>query len=102
MGNEVTSEIAETVKTMSDGSVKISIEKYEEMLEKIADKDSRIRSLNETISKLRNEPPVINRTVVNKTPEMIAEEQRFWGGTCMGLGATIFAIGAFVYKAGKS
>jgi len=70
------------VKTSSDGTVKISIEKYEELLAKAA------------------KPPVINRTTINKTAEMAAKEYRMWGGSLMGIGATMFVIGAALYKAG--
>jgi tartrate dehydratase alpha subunit/fumarate hydratase class I-like protein len=73
------------VKTTSDGTVKISVEKYNELLEKAAVK-----------------PPVINRTTVNKTAEMLAKETRMWGGGLMGLGASLFVLGACVYKAGLS
>lgn len=73
------------VKTASDGSVKISVEKYNELLEKAATK-----------------PPVVNQTTVIKTDEMVAKEYRMWGGTCMGLGASMFVVGVFLYKAGLS
>jgi hypothetical protein len=78
---EETSTINEVKKT-SDGSVKISVERYEELLKKAAEK-----------------PPVVNRTVL-KTDEMIAKELRAWGGGLMGLGASLFVIGAFCYNAG--
>jgi hypothetical protein len=51
MADEVTT--TNEVKTASDGSVKISVEKYNELLEKSAAK-----------------PPVVNRTTVIKTNEM--------------------------------
>jgi hypothetical protein len=71
------------VKTVSDGNVTISIEKYNELLAKAAIK-----------------PPVITRTTVIKTPEMVAKEYRVWGGSLMGLGATIFSVGVCLYRAG--
>jgi hypothetical protein len=71
------------VKTTSDGSVKISVEKYEELLAKAATK-----------------PPVINRTTVVKTAEMVAQEYRMWGGSLMGLGVAMFSVGAFLYTKG--
>jgi len=83
MADEVTS--VSEIKTSSDGSVKISIEKYNELLEKAALK-----------------PPVINRTTVIKTPEMIAQDYRMWGGGLMGLGGSLFFIGAALYKVGRS
>lgn len=73
------------VKTTSDGTVKISIEKYNELLEKAAVK-----------------PPVIKQTTVNKTAEMLAKETRMWGGGLMGLGVSLFVVGACIYKAGLS
>jgi hypothetical protein len=82
MPDEVTN-ISE-VKTTSDGSVKISVEKYEELLAKAARK-----------------PPVVNQTTVVKTAEIAAKEYRVWGGTFMGLGASMFIIGAVLYNAGR-
>lgn len=70
------------IKTSSDGTVKISVEKYNELLEKAAIK-----------------PPVINRTTVIKTPEMLANENLIWGNTFMGVGAFLFIIGALRRKA---
>jgi hypothetical protein len=101
MADEVVTEIAETVKKMSDGTVNISIEKYEALVEKVADKDSTIRSLRDQLFRARNEPPVINRTVVHKTAEMLAQEHRAWGVTLMGLGTAFFGVGALRYKAGR-
>jgi len=82
MPDEVTN-ISE-VKTSSDGSVKISVERY-----------------NDLITKATAKPPVINRTTVIKTAEIAAQEYRMWGGTFMGLGAAMFTVGAFLYKAGR-
>jgi hypothetical protein len=73
------------IKTTSDGTVTISVEKYNELLETAA-----------------ANPPVINRTTVIKTEEMIAKEFRVWGGSLMGLGASMFALGAFLFKKGLS
>jgi hypothetical protein len=61
--------------------VKISVEKYNELLEKAAIK-----------------PPVINRTIVHKTAEMLTQEHQAWGATFMGAGVALFVIGAFRYK----
>jgi hypothetical protein len=77
-------ETVQSIKTASDGTVKIAIEKYNELLQKAAEK------------------PPVNRTVINKTAEMLAQEHRAWGGTFMGLGVAFFAVGALRYKAGKS
>lgn len=83
MGNE--SIDTHTVKTSSDGTVKLALEVYNELLEKAATK-----------------PPVINRTTVIKTAEMVAQEHRVWGGMAMGLGVCLFAIGAVRFKLGSS
>jgi hypothetical protein len=81
MAEEVTN--LHEVKTASDGSVKISVEKYEELLRK------------------STRPTTINRSEVIKTAEMAARDYRMWGGSFMGLGASMFIVGAFLYKAGR-
>jgi phage head maturation protease len=81
MPDEVSTTTTEAVKKTSDGFVKISVEKYEELLEKSVYK-----------------PPVINRTVVHKTAEMLSQENRTWGGTFMGLGASLFVVGVLRYR----
>ena len=83
MPDEVTN--INAVKTSSDGTVKIAIEKYNELVEKAAVK-----------------PPVINRTTVIKTAEMLAKEHKAWGTTFMGLGASMFVIGALRVRAGRT
>lgn len=83
MPDEVTSTTTEAVKKMSDGTVKISVERYEDLLQKAAAK-----------------PPVINKII--KTAEMAAEDNRLWGGTLMGLGASLFVVGALRYRAGMN
>jgi len=75
----------ETVKTASDGTVKIAVERYNELIEKAAAK-----------------PPVINRTTVHKTAEMLAQEHRAWGVTFMLGGAAALVVGAIRFKAGSS
>jgi hypothetical protein len=82
MPDEVTS--INEVKTSSDGTVKISVETYNDLLAKAVSK-----------------PPVINRTTVVKTAEIAAKEYRMWGGAFMGLGAAMFSVGAVLYKAGN-
>jgi len=84
MPDEVSSTTVNAVKTMSDGTVKLSIEKYNELLEKAALK-----------------APVINRTTIQKTTEMLAKEHRAWGTTFMGLGASFLIVGAIRYKASR-
>lgn len=102
MPEEVSSSATEAVTKTSDGFVRISIEKYEELLEKVADQKSTMDTLKERLYEARTKPPVINRTVVEKTAEMAAQDNRIWGGTLMGLGASLFVVGALRYKAGKS
>lgn len=102
MSDEISTTTVEAVKTASDGTVKIAVEKYNDLLETIADQKSTVGRLKEQLSEARNHPPVINRTVINKTAEMVAEDHRVWGATFMGTGAILFAVGAFRYKAGKS
>jgi hypothetical protein len=80
MADEVTN--INEVKKTSDGTVNIAVELYNDLLERA------------------NKPPVINRTVVNKTAEMLAAEHRAWGSTFMALGASFFVVGALRYKAG--
>lgn len=79
------SENIQSIKTSSDGTVKLAIEKY-----------------NELVSQAATKPPVINRTTVNKTPEMLAKEQRTVGATFMGLGASTFVVGAVLFRAGRA
>ena len=45
------------------------------------------RKVQRAFEKAAAKPPVINRTTVIKTEEMIAKEFRVWGGSLMGLGA---------------
>lgn len=71
------------ITTTSDGIVKISVEKYNELLEKA-----------------RVKPPVINKTNVIKTAEMVAKDYRMFGGCFMGLGGSMFVIGAILYRIG--
>jgi hypothetical protein len=51
MSDEVSSSITETIKQSSDGSVKISVEKYNELLETIASQKSSISNLTERLDK---------------------------------------------------
>lgn len=83
MPEEVTN-ISE-IKTSSDGNVKISVEKYNELVQAAAAK-----------------PVVVNRTQVIRTAEMLAADYRFAGGTLMGLGASMFVVGVLLYKNGRS
>lgn len=102
MSEAVATTTVNEVKNMSDGSVKIAVEKYNELLETIASQKGSISNLNARLQKALNEPPIINKTIVEKTDEMLSSEHRAWGGTLMGLGAAFFAVGAIRYTAGRS
>src|SRR5215210_2323683 len=102
MSDEVSTTTVNSVKAASDGTVKIAVEKYNELLETIAGQTGSINRLKEQLSEARNTPPVINRTVIHKTAEMVAQDHRVWGGSFMGLGAAFFVVGALRYKAGKA
>ena len=82
MPDEVTN--INEVKTTSDGTVSISVETYNDLL------------------KAANKPPVINRTQIVKTAEMVAKDYQVWGISLMGLGGPMFVVGAFLYKVGRS
>jgi|RhiMetStandDraft_4_1073278.scaffolds.fasta_scaffold70853_3 hypothetical protein len=90
----------QAVTTASDGTVKLAIEKYNELVEKIASQKETISNLNSRLSEART--PVINRTEVIKTAEMVAEDHRVWGATFMGTGAILFGIGVFRLRAGRT
>lgn len=98
MADETENVVTNTVKTASDGTVKIAVEKYNELLEEIARQKGANSGLREQITRLRNEPPVINRTIVEKTAEMAAHDHRMWGGSLMALGACSFVVGAIRFK----
>lgn len=95
-------ETVETVKTASDGIVKLAVEKYTELLDTINSQKIKISDLNAQLVKARNyEPPVINRTIIEKTPEMVLQDHRVWGGSLMALGASVFAVGAYRLRLGR-
>jgi hypothetical protein len=75
--------ITNTVKTNSDGTVKIAIEKYNELLEKAAEK-----------------APVIHKTII-KSPEMLSQEHKAWGWTFVGAGAALIGVGAIRIRLGR-
>jgi hypothetical protein len=78
-------EVTNIVKNSSDGFVKISVERYHELLEQAAVK-----------------PATIVRTTINKTPAMVAQENKAWGGTMIGIGAAFVLVGAIRFKIGVS
>lgn len=75
-------ETANTVKTSSDGTVKITVEKYQELLAAAEEK-----------------PPVVHRTVM-RTPSVAAAENKMWGITMIGLGAALIVAGAVRFRVG--
>jgi Ethanolamine utilization protein EutJ (predicted chaperonin) len=81
MAEEVTT--SETVKKTSDGMVKISLEKYEELNRKA------------------NEPKVYpNYTTVQKTAAMQAADNKMYGCLWMGGGVSMVLIGAIQFAVG--
>lgn len=74
MGEEITT--SETVKQTSDGMVKISLEKYEEL------------------NRLANEPKVYpSYTSITKTPAMRAADNQMYGALLMGGGLCMTLVG---------
>jgi hypothetical protein len=75
----------ETVKTASDGTVKIAIEKYNELVEKAG------------------QPKVVNQTVkrIVKTSEMAAQDHKAWGTTFVLGGAAMIVVGVIRFGAAK-
>jgi hypothetical protein len=102
MPEEVSSTTIESVKRLNDGMVKIPIEKYDELVEKISAQQLELERSRTRLRDALAEPPVINRTTVIKTDEMVARENRVWGGTFMGMGAAFFIVGAIRYRAGRT
>lgn len=76
-------ETSNTVKTTSDGNVKITVERYQELLDKAAAK-----------------PATIVHRTVHKTPEISAAENKAWGVSFMGLGAAFMVVGIIRFRAG--
>lgn len=78
MAEEVTS--TETVKIASDGQVKLTLEKYQDLMAKA------------------NEPKVFPQyTTIQKTPAMVADGNKMGGALFMGGGASMFLIGALQF-----
>lgn len=75
-------EVTNTVKTSSDGMVKITLEKYQELLELAQAK-----------------PPVIHRTV-HRTPEIQAKDNVQLGATVLLIGLGCVAAGALKLSTG--
>jgi hypothetical protein len=64
-----------TTSTSSDGTVTITVEKYQELLRESAAK-----------------APIVQK-IVQKTPEMAASDNKAWGVTFIGLGIGMTLIG---------
>lgn len=79
-------ETAETVTNVSksDGMVKITIEHYQQLMEKA-----------------REKAPIVYNTI-QKTPEVSASENKAWGVTFIGLGVAFLAVGAIRLRTGIS
>jgi len=76
-------ETTTSVTTTSDGHVKITLEKYQEL------------------QRLANEEKVYpHYTTVEKTPAMVASDNKMWGSVFMGGGASMFLIGALQFWTG--
>ena len=88
------------VKTASDGNVSITVEKYNDLVSKTVDQQGTINSLTQRLHQAEAQPPIVNRTTVIKTPEMVTQQCHLWGGGLMGIGASMFVIGFFIYRAG--
>lgn len=80
MAQETTT--TEAVKKTSDGSVKIALERYEELLAKAA------------------EPKHVTYHTTTKTATMQAADNKLYGGLFMGGGASLFVIGAIQFYVG--
>lgn len=73
-----------TVKQSSDGMVKITVEKYNELLAKSAEK-----------------APIIHRTThVHRTPEIVASDNKMRGGCMMGVGVAFVVVGGIRFFIG--
>lgn len=76
-------EVINTVKSSSDGAVTITVERYQELLDKAAEK-----------------APIIYRTV-HKTAAIAAADNRAWGAVLMGFGTSFLVIGGIMYAVGR-
>lgn len=76
-------ETTNVIKSVSDGNVTITVERYQELLEKAAEK-----------------APVIINTV-QKTAAMAASDNKVFGGLLIGGGMAMSALGGIVYTIGR-
>lgn len=77
-------EITNTVKTVSDGTVTIAVERYQELLSQAAEKA----------------PVIYNQTI--KTPAMVAQDNKMWGLIFLGGGVVLSVFGAAVHALGRA
>jgi len=77
-------ETTNVVKTASDGTVKITVEKYHELVAKAAEK-----------------APIIHN-VTHKTKEVAAIDNKVWGAVFVGLGLSVAVIGGIVHMVGRA
>lgn len=83
-------ETTEIVKNTSDGMVKITIEKYEDLMKKAAEKPPIVR-----------QEVVRNVTKVVKTPEIQAQDNIVAGYSLMTGGGCVFVIGLALFLKGR-
>lgn len=77
-------ETVNTVRNISDGTVTIAVERYQELLEKSAEKT-----------------PVIYNTV-QKTQAMVAQDNKVWGGILLSGGLCLSVLGAGLHLLGRA
>jgi hypothetical protein len=82
--DKMAEEVSTTVKSVSDGMVKISVEAYQDLLTKAAEK-----------------PPIVHRHV-NRTIDIVAADNKMIGGSLMGFGVALLVIGGAIYLKGRA
>lgn len=81
MDQQTTTEI---VKQNSSGTVKISVETYQDLLAKAAEK-----------------APIIHNTV-QKTQQMVATDNKVWGGIILSVGVGLSVLGTALHLLGRA
>lgn len=77
-------ETLKSVKTVSDGSVTITVEKYQELVAKAAEKI-----------------PVVHK-VIQKTDAMVAADNKLWGVSLIIFGGVVTVIGGIIHSVGRT
>lgn len=77
-------EVTNIAKSVSDGTVKITVERYQELLEKSAEK-----------------VPVVYNTI-QKTQAMVAEDNKVWGLVFLGGGVCLSVLGGGLHLLGRA